>query len=100
MSDQNTAPKVAEQSVPLPGSERTAAAGIQAAHGPVDPSRRIEVTIILRRQEPLTQMPAEPMSSAELADRHGASAEDLGLATETFTRLGAEIVEADAASRR
>lgn len=100
MSEQNNTPKAAEQSVPLPGSERTAAAGIQATHGPVDPSRRIEVTVILRRQEPLTQMPAEPMSRDELAARHGASAGDLGLATRTFTRLGAEVIEADPASRR
>ncbi|MCB5292519.1 protease pro-enzyme activation domain-containing protein [Arthrobacter sp. SO3] len=100
MSDQNSTPNHAEGSVPLAGSERPAAARIQATHGPVDPSRRIEVTVILRRQEPLTEAPAEPMSRDELAARHGASAEDLHLATDTFTRLGAEILEADPVSRR
>lgn len=100
MSDQNATPNNAGDSVPLAGSERPAAARIQATHGPVDPSRRIEVTVILRRQEPLTQMPAEPMSRDELAARHGASSGDLRLATDTFTRLGADILEADPASRR
>jgi kumamolisin len=93
MSEQNSTPNPAGGSVPLAGSERPAAAGIQATHGPVDPSRRIEVTVILRRQEQLTQMPAEPMSRAELAARHGASSGDLRLATDTFTRLGAESLK-------
>ncbi|GGH90995.1 protease pro-enzyme activation domain-containing protein [Arthrobacter liuii] len=96
MSEENTTPN----RVPLAGSDRPAAARIQAAHGPVDPSRRIEVTVILRRQEPLTEMPAEPMTKEELTARHGASAADVNLAIETFTRLGADIIHADPASRR
>ncbi|WP_427135254.1 S53 family peptidase [Pseudarthrobacter sp. S9] len=100
MSEQNTTPNPADGSVPLAGSERPAAARIQATHGPVDPSRRIEVTVILRRKEPLTETPAEPISRDELAARHGASSGDLRLATDTFTRLGADIIEADPASRR
>lgn len=101
MSEQsNTTPDHAAGTVPLAGSERPAAERIQATHGPVDPSRRIEVTVILRRQEPLTETPAEPMSREELAARHGASAEDLQLATDTFTRLGSEVLDADPVSRR
>ncbi len=101
MSEQsNSTPTSADGSVPLAGSERPAAERIQATHGPVDPARRIEVTVILRRQEPLTQMPAEPMSREELAAHHGAAAGDLRRATDTFTRLGAEILDADPASRR
>ena len=96
----NTTSRPAVGSVPLPGSERPPAERIQAAHGPADPSRRIEVTVILRRREPLTQMPAEPMSREELAAGHGAAAADLRLATDTFTRLGAEILDADPAARR
>lgn len=99
-AQRNTAPNSGQGSVLLAGSERPAAARIQATHGPVDPSRRIEVTTILRRQEELTQIPALPMSREELAARHGASTEDLQLATETFTRLGVEILDADPASRR
>ena len=100
MSEQNTTPNHAGGSVPLAGSERPAAARIQATHGPVDSSRRIEVTVILRRQEPLTETPAEPMSREDFVARHGASSGDLHLATDTFRRLGAEILEADPASRR
>ena len=100
MSEENITPKPAGRSVPLAGAERPGAARIQAMHGPVDPSRRIEVTVILRRREPLTETPAEPLSSDELAARHGASSADLRLATETFTQLGAQILEADSAFRR
>ena len=101
MSEQpNTTPDHAGNRVPLPGSERPTAARIQATLGPATPSHRIEVTVILRRQEPLPETPTQPLTREELAARHGASAQDLSLATETFTRLGADIVEADPASRR
>ncbi|MBT2568200.1 S8/S53 family peptidase [Arthrobacter sp. ISL-85] len=100
MSEQNTTPNPARGSVPLAGSERPGVARIQASLGPVDPSRRIEVTVILRRQEPLPETVPEPMSRDELAARHGASNADLDLAVGTFTRLGAEVLETDPASRR
>ncbi|GAC1369944.1 MAG: S53 family peptidase [Pseudarthrobacter sp.] len=96
----NTTPHTATESVPLPGSDRPAAARIQATRGPVDPARRIEVTIILRRREALPESPTEPMSRDELAARHGASDADLKLATGTFTRLGAEVLDADPGLRR
>src|SRR6478736_6732538 len=99
-------PEHAESRVPLPGSERPTAARIQNTLGPANPAHRIEVTVILRRQEPLPEtateptQPAQPLTREELAARHGASDADLSLATETFTRLGADVVEADPASRR
>ncbi|MGO4234669.1 S53 family peptidase [Pseudarthrobacter sp. YAF2] len=99
----NTTPEHAESRVPLPGSERPTAARIQDTLGPANPAHRIEVTVILRRQEPLPETSTEaaaPLTREELAARHGASDEDLRLATETFTRLGADVVEADPASRR
>ncbi|WP_457946068.1 S53 family peptidase [Pseudarthrobacter sp. alpha12b] len=96
----HSTPDNAGHSVPLPGSDRPTVARIQATLGPADPSRRIEVTVILRRQEPLPETPTSFLTREELAARHGASAPDLRLATETFTRLGAEILEADPASRR
>lgn len=99
----NTTPEHAENRVPLPGSERATAARIQNTLGPANPAHRIEVTVILRRQEPLPETstePSAPLTREELAARHGASAADLSLATETFTRLGADVVEADPASRR
>jgi kumamolisin len=58
------------------------------------------VTVILRRQEELGEVPSDPLSRDELASRHGASAADLDLAVRTFTELGLEVVESDAASRR
>ncbi|HET8879497.1 MAG TPA: S53 family peptidase [Arthrobacter sp.] len=101
MSEQHsTKPNTSTGTVPLAGSDRPAAARIQATLGPVDPNRRIEVTVILRRREALPDSLSEPMTRDELAARHGASDADLQLATGTFTRLGAEILDADAASRR
>ena len=96
----NPTPDHSERTVPLPGSERPAAARIQNTLGPANPAHRIEVTVILRRLEPLPETAAEPLTRNELAARHGASDADLSLATETFTRLGADVIEADAASRR
>jgi kumamolisin len=103
MSNRNTPESTSREeirSVPLPGSERAPAPGVRDILGPVDPSRRIEVTVILRRQEDLGEVPSVPLSRDELASRHGASAADLDLAVRTFTDLGLEVVEADAASRR
>jgi kumamolisin len=101
MTDQPTPdPTDSEPSVVLQGSERAPAPGLTAAR-PADPAERIEVTVVLRRKAPLPEQPtAAPLGSAVLAARHGASDADLELATTTFTRLGAEVVEADAASRR
>lgn len=97
----NTSNSEPEQTVPLPGSERDAVAGIKDTHGPVDPSRRIEVTVILRRQAPLPDEAfAAPMSREDLAAGHGASSANLELATDTFTRLGVQVIESDQASRR
>lgn len=88
------------QSVPLPGSERNPAPGVRATLGPVDPSRRIEVTVVLRRQEEMAEIPDASLSREELASRYGASAADLDLAVRTFGDLGLEVVDSDAASRR
>ncbi|WP_427135088.1 S53 family peptidase [Pseudarthrobacter sp. S9] len=104
MTDPNNAASATsstDSGVPLPGSERPAARGIQATLGPVDPSRKIEVTVILRRQAPIPDSAfASPLSREDLASRHGASSADLELAADTFTRLGAQVTETDAASRR
>ncbi|MFH5877487.1 protease pro-enzyme activation domain-containing protein [Arthrobacter sp. NA-172] len=86
--------------VPLPGSERAPAPGVRDVLGPVDPSRPIEVTVILRRQEEMAEVPSAALSRDELASRYGASAADLELAVRTFAGLGLDVVESDAASRR
>ncbi|HKU31555.1 MAG TPA: S53 family peptidase [Arthrobacter sp.] len=103
MSNQNS-PETPDQEeprkVPLPGSEREPAPGARDILGPVDPARRIEATVILRRQEEMTEVPSTPISKDELASRYGASSEDLDLAVRTFAGLGLDIADADAASRR
>ncbi|KHL03960.1 S53 family peptidase [Sinomonas humi] len=100
MSDQHEPQAQSGPSVPLAGSDRPPASGL-LSHGPADPSLRIEVTVVLRRRNPLPAQPApEPITREALAEDYGASEEDVRLATETFTRLGAEVVEADRASRR
>ncbi|MEW1822157.1 S53 family peptidase [Arthrobacter sp. NPDC080031] len=88
------------QSVPLPGSNRAPAPGVRDVLGPVDPSRRIEATVILRRREEMPEVPAAALSLDELASRYGASAADLDLAVRTFADLGLDVVESDGASRR
>lgn len=94
-----------EPRVTLEGSERKALPGLLPG-APTDPSERIEVTVVLRRKAPLPEQSdsgptvAEPMTREALAAQHGASDADLQLATDTFTRLGAEVIESDAASRR
>lgn len=101
MSEKNTTtPSPATDTVPLAGSDRPAVAKIQATLGPVDPARRVEVTVILRRREALPDDLTQSMTRDELAARHGASDADLQLASDTFTRLGVDVLEADAASRR
>ncbi|MFQ4150264.1 S53 family peptidase [Arthrobacter sp. LAPM80] len=93
--------KKTPDSVQLPGSERARARAAEGTGEPADADQIIEVTLILRRQEPI---PAEslvrPMAHEDFAARHGASSSDLDLVTGTLTDLGARIIESDAASRR
>ncbi|BCT74421.1 kumamolisin [Sinomonas cyclohexanicum] len=99
MTDPTKSPDATEPSIPLAGSERPPAPGLRAAK-PADPSERIEVTVVLRRKAPLPEQPSAHLTHEALAEGHGAADADLRLATETFTRLGAEVIESDAASRR
>jgi kumamolisin len=94
---------MAEQSfVPLAGSERGALAGVEDA-GPLDPSQRIEVTLITRRRAELppdlVTGPAT-LSQPELAARHGTDPADLDLIRAVLARQGIEITESDAGARR
>ncbi len=102
-SEHNDIPHDADLAlVPLPGSEREPARGIQpAAEHPADDSI-IEATVILRRRAPMTTEDAAgpALTSAEISARFGADPADIDLVESTFTRLGLRIVETDAASRR
>jgi kumamolisin len=86
---------------PLPGSERPPAPEAAAAPAALDPDSPIAVTLVLRRR---AEVPDEAFSSplppAEFAARYGADPADVELVTRTMTALGAQVVEADAASRR
>lgn len=100
MSDQRVPESLPVPGVPLEGSFRAPAAGL-VSRAPADPSQRIEVTVVLRRRSALPPEPrTEPISLEELAANYGSSDADVRLATETFTRLGVEVVETDPASRR
>jgi kumamolisin len=92
-----------EQSfVPLAGSERSSLTRAETA-GPVDPSQRIELTLITRRRAGL---PAElvtgpaTLSREELADRHGTDPADLTRVREVLAGFGIEVTGADAGMRR
>ncbi len=88
--------------VPLPGSERGPAAGVQAA-GPVDTSQRLEVTLITRRRSPL---PAElvtgpaVLDAGELARRHGTDPADVAVISSVLAAHGLEVTSADPGTRR
>ncbi|SDJ51514.1 kumamolisin. Serine peptidase. MEROPS family S53 [Frankineae bacterium MT45] len=84
---------------PVPGSGRLPAAGTTTV-GPVDPNERVEVTLVLRRSNPLPEDYSEDLTPEEFAENYGASEADITLVTSTLTALGAEILQTHAPSRR
>ena len=65
--------------VPLPGSERPDRPGFRA-HGGLAPDARVDATLVLRRRAELPESAfAHPLSRDELAERYGASPEDVQL---------------------
>ncbi len=91
-----------EPLVQLSGSERAPLPDVAAA-GQLDTSERAELTLVLRRRAGL---PAEivegptVLASDELAARYGADPADIDLVRQTLTRLGLEITDVHAGSRR
>ena len=86
--------------VPLAGSERPPAPGVAAA-APVPGDTPVEVTLVLRRAAPLDVDALDaPMAREELARAHGAAPADVALVSTTLERLGVEVLEVDAPSRR
>jgi kumamolisin len=88
---------------PLPGSERVAAEGLAPASATLQPSDRIEATVVLRRRvqiDPADVTAGPPMSRAILAETIGADPADVALTESTLGSLGLVIVSSDAASRR
>jgi kumamolisin len=91
-----------ESFVTLPGSNRRPVPSAELV-GAVEPTERIEVTVILRRRAELPQdalgQPVR-LSRSDLERHHGADPADLGLVTSTLSRLGLEVTSQDAGSRR
>ena len=88
--------------VPLPGSERPPASGIQAAAVAINHESVLEATLILRRRAPMSTEDAmgAPLTSDEIAARFGADPADAELVGSTLTGLGLRILSTDLASRR
>jgi kumamolisin len=88
--------------VPLAGSVRQPLPDVISS-GPVDPSTRIEVTVVLRRRSALpSELLSESavMTRAELAARHGANPADVALVREVLSSRGLAIMSTDGPSRR
>ena len=86
--------------VPLPGSERPERPGFRS-HGGLAPDSPVEATLVLRRRAELPDDAfTTPLTRDELAERYGASPEDVELVRSTFEALGVTVDEVDAGARR
>ena len=88
--------------VPLPGSGRSAPAGLERL-GPVDPHEAVSFTVLVRRRAELPDELVEgpdTVSTEDLATQYGARPEDLELVRRTLEAAGAQVVEVHAGSRR
>lgn len=88
--------------VPLPGSERPPAEGVQPAALPIDGGSTITATLVLRRTS-LGSTPdalAPRSDPAGFAEKFGANPADVALVVDTMTRWGLTVLDTDLASRR
>ena len=88
--------------VPLAGSLRQPLPDAAPA-GELDLTTRIDITLVLRRREPLQPeylKAGEWLSGAELAGRYGADPRDIARVREVLTGFGLDVLGADPASRR
>ncbi|MDQ1582313.1 MAG: kumamolisin [Microbacteriaceae bacterium] len=86
---------------PLPGSERRPAPGLREGPVPLDPDAHVEATLVLRRRGEVPDDALESrMPASEFNAKYGADPADIDLVTSTVTRLGADVIESDAATRR
>jgi kumamolisin len=88
--------------VPLPGSERGPLPQAQDL-GPVDESRQIEVTLVIRRRAPLPRDLVEgpaTLTQEQFAEQHGTDPADLELVTTALAAHGLQVTAADPGSRR
>lgn len=88
--------------VPLAGSERPPAPGLQPAAAQLPSEAAVQATLVLRRKNPvdLDQVAqGVPDAAAYLRD-HGADPADVDLVASTLTGLGLTVLESDAPTRR
>lgn len=88
--------------VPVPGSVRPELTGAEVI-GPVEPTTTVSATVVLRRRRELDQAlvtGSETITPQQLAERHGASDEDLRTVRRVLTAAGVTITEVHQGSRR
>ncbi len=83
----------------VPGSDRAPLPGLEQVGEPSG-SERIQVTVVLRRRAELPDDLPSSISKAELAEKYGADPADITAVSDAVVAAGAEVVSADAASRR
>ena len=88
--------------VPLPGSERAPLPEAEVI-GPLDPTERIDITLVTRRRAELPpDLVTGPtaLSRDELASRHGTDPADIDLIRTVLARHGIDVTGADPGARR
>lgn len=83
----------------VPGSDRAPVAGTEKIRD-VSGDEQIQVTVVLRRRAELPEDPVGLLSREELAERYGATPDDIKAVTDAVKAAGASVVSTDAASRR
>src|SRR3954447_14947277 len=86
---------MSSERIPIEGSERPPVPGARRV-GDVDPDKRVEVTLTLRRRG---EAPAGPVDRGEFAERFGADPADIERVEEFAAEHHLEVVEADRARR-
>jgi kumamolisin len=89
--------------VPLSGSERSELPGATPAPTPLDTSKQITVTVLLRRRAAVPAALVEgpqTVSTAQLGEQYGAAEADAQLVTEVLGEFGLSVTETHLASRR
>ncbi|MBV9439396.1 MAG: peptidase S53, partial [Candidatus Eremiobacteraeota bacterium] len=90
---------MAEQRVPVPGSERDAPSGATPA-GPATPDEPVEVTVRVRPAAPPPEPGTHaPLSREEFSRRYGARAEDAAAVEAFASQAGLTVAEVDLARR-
>ncbi|RKR72998.1 S53 family peptidase [Frondihabitans australicus] len=88
--------------VPLAGSEKPAAPGVQPAATSLGDDATVPATLVLRRANPVDTATAlqAPVDRDAYVRDHGATQADVDLVTSTLESLGLTVVDSDAPSRR